>query len=113
MKTNSIFSKLALIVLVLAATSCSNTSKKTSNATDAETPAATEEQMQHEDHSMQSDLSGSMVKDGPEYTSKYVCPMHCEGSGSDSEGKCPVCGMTYVLNEDYNESAEHDANHNH
>ena len=27
--------------------------------------------------------------------------MHCEGSGSDEEGKCPVCGMTYVLNEDF------------
>lgn len=38
---------------------------------------------------------------GKEYTSKYVCPMHCEGSGSETEGKCPVCGMTYVLNEDH------------
>ena len=47
MKTNSIFSKLAFLVLVLAATSCGNTSKKTPNAADAETPAATEEQMQH------------------------------------------------------------------
>lgn len=110
MKTISFFSKLSLFVLVLAATSCGNTSKKT---TDTETPAATEEQMQHEDHSMQSDLSDSMVKDGPEYTSKYVCPMHCEGSGSDTEGKCPVCGMTYVVNENYNEAVEPDANHNH
>lgn len=110
MKTISFFSKLSLFVLVLAATSCGNTSKKT---TDTEAKAATEEQMQHEDHSMQSDLSDSMVKDGPEYTSKYVCPMHCEGSGSDTEGKCPVCGMTYVVNENYNESAEHDANQNH
>lgn len=33
---------------------------------------------------------------GPEYTSAYVCPMHCEGSGSDQPGKCPVCGMDYV-----------------
>ncbi len=31
-----------------------------------------------------------------EYTSAYVCPMHCEGSGSDQAGKCPVCGMDYV-----------------
>ena len=69
--------------------------------------------MQHEGHAMQSELSDSMLKDGPEYTSKYVCPMHCKGSGSDSEGKCPVCGMTYVLNENYNEAVEHDDNHNH
>lgn len=33
---------------------------------------------------------------GPEYTSPYVCPMHCKGSGSDKPGKCPVCGMDYV-----------------
>ncbi len=33
---------------------------------------------------------------GKEYTSAYVCPMHCTGSGSDAEGKCPVCGMDYV-----------------
>lgn len=36
-------------------------------------------------------------KSGPEYTSKYTCPMHCKGSGSAAEGKCPVCGMDYVL----------------
>ncbi|GLR17062.1 heavy metal-binding domain-containing protein [Portibacter lacus] len=39
-------------------------------------------------------------KEGPEYTSAYVCPMHCEGSGSDGPGKCPVCGMDYVENKD-------------
>ena len=37
-----------------------------------------------------------------EYTSAYVCPMHCEGSGSATEGSCPKCGMTYVKNEDHN-----------
>ncbi len=35
---------------------------------------------------------------GKEYTSAYVCPMHCEGSGSDTEGTCPKCGMDYVAN---------------
>ncbi len=33
---------------------------------------------------------------GKEYTSAYVCPMHCTGSGAESMGKCPVCGMDYV-----------------
>ncbi|NBC06755.1 MAG: hypothetical protein GVY26_06130 [Bacteroidetes bacterium] len=37
---------------------------------------------------------------GPEYTSAYICPMHCEGSGSAEPGECPVCGMDYVKNED-------------
>jgi rubrerythrin len=39
-------------------------------------------------------------KQGPEYTSAYICPMHCEGSGSEKPGTCPVCGMDYVKNED-------------
>jgi hypothetical protein len=37
---------------------------------------------------------------GTEFTSAYVCPMHCEGSGSDTEGACPTCGMAYVKNDD-------------
>lgn len=40
-------------------------------------------------------------KQGKAYTSEYVCPMHCEGSGSDAIGSCPVCGMDYVKNEDH------------
>ena len=34
--------------------------------------------------------------EGAAFTSSYVCPMHCEGSGSEEEGKCPACGMDYV-----------------
>ena len=41
---------------------------------------------------------------GKEYTSAYVCPMHCEGSGSDSEGNCPKCGMAYVANEEHTQN---------
>lgn len=36
---------------------------------------------------------------GPEYTSAYICPMNCKGSGSDKPGICPVCGMEYEINE--------------
>lgn len=36
---------------------------------------------------------------GKEYTSAYICPMHCDGSGSDQPGQCPVCGMDYEKNE--------------
>lgn len=38
-------------------------------------------------------------KSGPEYTSAYICPMYCTGSGSSEPGECPVCGMDYVANE--------------
>jgi len=41
------------------------------------------------------------AKQGKEDTSAYVCPMHCEGSGSDKAGKCPVCNMDYVKNSTY------------
>ncbi len=37
---------------------------------------------------------------GVEYTSSYICPMHCEGSGSEHPGNCPDCGMKYVENPD-------------
>ena len=32
---------------------------------------------------------------GSQYTSAYVCPMHCEGSGSNAPGECPKCFMEY------------------
>jgi hypothetical protein len=97
MKTTSMVSKtLAMAVLVLLF-SCGNASKK--EAKTAEKPA-----MEHSEHQM----TQAEANLGPEFTSKYVCPMHCEGSGSHEEGKCPVCGMTYVLNEDYKEEESHD-----
>lgn len=64
------------------------------------------DKMDHEGHDM--DNMETADKQGKEYTSKYVCPMHCEGSGSDEEGKCPVCGMTYVLDEDFEMEEAHD-----
>lgn len=45
--------------------------------------------------------SNTANKDSKEYTSAYICPMHCDGSGSDVAGKCPVCGMDYVKNENH------------
>lgn len=53
---------------------------------------------------------------GKEYTSAYICPMHCDGSGSNQPGKCPVCGMTYKKNDKHkNEGHDHDDHegHNH
>lgn len=42
-----------------------------------------------------------MEQQHPAYSSAYVCPMHCESSGDDQPGSCPVCGMTYVKLEDH------------
>lgn len=49
-------------------------------------------------------------KTGPEYTSAYICPMHCKGSGSDKPGVCPACGMDYVIND---KNAENHDGHDH
>lgn len=49
--------------------------------------------------------------DGIEYTSAFICPMHCAGSGSDVAGKCPACGMDYVANTE--KAAEGHEGHDH
>ena len=54
--------------------------------------------------------SADTEKQGKEYTSAYICPMHCAGSGSEEPGKCPVCNMDYVANEDH-KSDGHDHDH--
>ena len=53
------------------------------------------------DHSHDATHTEAHHGEGKEYTSAYVCPMHCEGSGSEAEGKCPVCGMAYVAQADH------------
>lgn len=55
--------------------------------------------------------STNTEQQGKEYTSAYVCPMHCEGSGSEESGKCPVCGMDYVKNEDHKADGHQHDNH--
>ena len=48
-----------------------------------------------------SSKTSNTEQQGKEYTSAYICPMHCKDSGSDEAGKCPVCGMDYVKNENH------------
>jgi hypothetical protein len=52
-------------------------------------------------------------KSGPEYTSAYICPMYCPGSGSDQPGKCPKCGMDYVANDKASKDMPGHEGHNH
>lgn len=73
MKKNIIYFVLSLSILTFGTSSCSF-NMDSSNSTDQE-------------------------QTGKEYTSTYICPMHCEGSGSDKEGDCPVCGMSYEKND--------------
>jgi len=74
-----------LLGLFLALTLWSCGDSKTTDATQQKDSTQAEQEME---------------KKGPEYTSSYICPMHCEGSGSEKPGTCPACGMDYVKNED-------------
>lgn len=58
-----------------------------------------------------SNAGGDADKTGAEYTSSYICPMHCEGSGSEEPGKCPVCGMDYVKNEEHKHEGGEEHSH--
>lgn len=51
--------------------------------------------------------------EGKEYTSAYICPMYCTGSGSEEAGKCPVCNMDYVKNENQDADAGDHDGHDH
>ena len=89
----------SVLVLTVSCKGKTEEAKETSTEATMEHEGRDMDNMDHEGHDM--DNMETADKQGKEYTSKYVCPMHCEGSGSDEEGKCPVCGMTYVLNEDF------------
>jgi uncharacterized protein involved in copper resistance len=89
----------SVLVLTVSCKGKTEEAKETSTEATMEHEGHDMEKMDHEGHDM--DNMETADKQGKEYTSKYVCPMHCEGSGSDEEGKCPVCGMTYVLNEEH------------
>ncbi len=50
---------------------------------------------------------------GKEYTSAYICPMYCKGSGSAQPGKCPACKMDYIANAKVQQNKGHNHNHDH
>jgi hypothetical protein len=41
----------------------------------------------------------------------YICPMACEGSASNTPGKCPVCGMDLQQNPDHQPAKADSAAH--
>lgn len=57
------------------------------------------------------DAATDAAHSGPEYTSAYVCQMHCKGSGSAEPGNCPVCGMAYIANENYKADGHQNDSH--
>jgi len=59
------------------------------------------------------DKTTEEVKQGKEYTSAYICPMHCDGSGNEKPGDCPVCGMAYEKNKEHKADGHNHSDHNH
>jgi hypothetical protein len=87
---------ISLFVLVfglgLLMTSCSGSDSQSNNSDDQQ------EEMMHEDQGHHDGTTSASYShgEGKEYTSAYVCPMHCPESGSEEAGNCPKCGMAYV-----------------
>lgn len=88
MKSIKLFSSLILVCLAIFVWSCGGNSHN-------------HEDHEHEEAATETTEAAKPHGDGKEYTSAYVCPMHCSGSGSDQAGTCPVCGMDYVAQADH------------
>jgi hypothetical protein len=94
------FFQFALFLLALGfMTSCGSETATDAENTAGEAVEAVEEAATEAAETMKEGAEEMVDKSGPEYTSAYVCPMHCEGSGSKGPGVCPSCGMDYVMNE--------------
>ena len=85
---NNLKSILAATVVIATMTMVSCKDKNTDTITETATQTETV-------------TENSTEAKGKEYTSAYVCPMHCADSGSDKEGNCGSCGMALVKNEDH------------
>lgn len=99
---------LLLFVAALALASCGSNAGPT-HEHNAETGSHENGSETHSHESEPASMDAAMPHgEGKAYTSAFICPMHCEGSGSDQPGNCPVCGM------DYEAQAEHVKNgHSH
>lgn len=87
---NKIKISIIALSLVLSFASCKN-NKQTNNT------------VQISDSSFVADSNKNNIETdlSVEFSSKYICPNHCKGSGSENIGKCPVCGMEYIENPDF------------
>ena len=106
MKKLNYFFALLTILSFSFIVACSNDESETNDEADS-TIVQMEEKM-NEIESNEADTSstsktGESTKLGKEYTAKYVCPMHCKGSGSDKPGVCSNsdCGMELIENPTY------------
>lgn len=46
-------------------------------------------------------VQSTTLEEDKDFIAKYVCPNHCNGSGSEKQGTCSICGMELIENIDY------------
>jgi len=77
------FSSFLILAIAVAGTTCIQACKNSDKPTSGNTEKTNQVQ------------ADSTKKDNAS-TYPYICAMKCEGSGSNTPGKCKVCGMDLV-----------------
>lgn len=93
--------KIRLIIvglLLVFVVSCNSSEQTKSDSAITDSSAVTVEKTVDADSTAVETRIDDNQELGKEYTSAYICPDHCKGSGSDKEGECPECGMELMEN---------------
>lgn len=102
MKTIKNFFFIVATIFLLATFACKNGSNGDSETADS-LKNETIDTVQIDVDNPENNQSETVAEDA-DYMAKYVCPMHCEGSGSNKKGMCAKCGMDLIENPDYKEN---------
>ncbi len=92
---------VGFITLFVFACNSGNNSNTENNDVDSVAVEKTVNDVKTDSTETKTDEAAKTNELGKEYTAKYICPNHCKGSGSDTEGECPVCGMELMENPNY------------
>ncbi len=85
-----------IIILIIISFSCNrNNSEKSNNLDTAMACKPNSIKLQS------SEKQAPTLEEDDDFIAKYVCPIHCNGSGSDKQGICSNCGMELIENLDY------------
>ncbi len=93
------FGLVAMFFAIMLLSACNNSTSDNAEGNASETTEVTEGETTESTEA--TEVGEDDGKPGPEVTSMYICPMHCDGSGSKEPGKCPACDMDYVFNAPY------------
>jgi len=97
MKSRKLLTAIAFIFIIFSLSACKNGDNSDNNNADT---LRVEENI-NIDTTKNAENQSETVEDDNDFTAKYVCPMHCQGSGSNEAGNCKVCGMELIENLDF------------